>query len=233
MLLFSSWSANSVTFLWMNLVVEINLWVCYYNYMTTLLEISYKKATQALNYLARKKDGKIINKMKAIKLIYLADRLHLRKYGRPIIGDIYWAMKLGPVGSCAKRVAELDVPESFLSYTREYIQPADDKKQSFKSLKSADTDLFSETDIECLESVYSAFGDRDQFELAELSHQYPEWKKHEKELKGGKKRVQMDYYDFFADAGKGGSFFGQNKSGLALAKESFEELKGISAFFTQ
>lgn len=200
--------------------------------MTTLLETSYKKATQALNYLARKKDGKI-NKMKAIKLIYLADRLHLRKYGRPIVGDVYWAMKLGPVGSHAKRVAELDVPESFLSYTRKYIQPADNKKQSLVSLKSADMDIFSETDIECLESVYSAFGDMDQFELAELSHQYPEWKKHEKELKNGKKRVQMDYYDFFADAGKGDSVFGQNKSDLAFAKESFEELDGVSAFFAQ
>ena len=57
--------------------------------------------------------------MKAIKLIYLADRLHLRKYGRPIIGDMYWAMKLGPVGSLAKRVAELtDMPEDALLYAK-------------------------------------------------------------------------------------------------------------------
>ena len=68
--------------------------------MVTSSATSYKKATQALNFFALKKDGKI-NKMKAIKLIYLADRLHLRKYGRPIVGDIYWAMKLGPVGSRA------------------------------------------------------------------------------------------------------------------------------------
>lgn len=200
--------------------------------MTNLAETSYKKATQALNYLARKKDGKI-NKMKAIKLIYLADRLHLRKYGRPIVGDVYWAMKLGPVGSHAKRAAELDVPESFLSYAQKYIQPTDDKKQSFVSLKLADTNVFSKTDLECLESVYSAFGDKDQFELAELSHQYPEWKKHEKELKAGKKRVAMDYNDFFADGEKNDSIFGQKKSDLNLAKESFEELEEVSSFFTR
>ncbi len=200
--------------------------------MTNLVETSYKKATQALNYLARKKDGKI-NKMKAIKLIYLADRLHLRKYGRPIVGDEYWAMKLGPVGSHAKKAAELDVPESFLSYAQKYIQPADDKKQSFVSLKLADTNVFSKTDLECLESVYSAFGDRDQFELAELSHQYPEWKKHEKEIKAGKKRVAMDYNDFFADGEKNDSIFGQKKSDLNLSKESFEELEEVSSFFTR
>ena len=198
--------------------------------MNTLIETSYKKAIQALNFLAEKKDGKI-NKMKGLKLIYLADRLHLRKYGRPIIGDVYWAMKLGPVGSRAKRTAELDVPENLLSYAQKYIQPEDEKKQSLVSLRSTDTDLFSKTDIECLESVYSAFGDKDQFELAELSHQYPEWVKHAKELRSGKKRVLMDYEDFFSNAEKDDTFFAQNKTDLTLAKESFAELQEVSSFF--
>jgi uncharacterized phage-associated protein len=198
--------------------------------MMILSETSYKKATQALNFLARKKDGKI-NKMKAIKLIYLADRLHLRKYGRPIVGDMYWAMKLGPVGSRTKRVAELDISADVLSYTKKYIQPGDDKKQYFISLKPTDLDLFSKTDVECLESVYTAFGDRDQFELADLTHNYPEWKKHEKELKGGKKRVLMNYNDFFVEAEKGDSLFGQKKADLVLARESFGESEEISKFF--
>ncbi|MEI6588278.1 MAG: Panacea domain-containing protein [Candidatus Moraniibacteriota bacterium] len=200
--------------------------------MSNLLETSYKKAVQTLNYLAEKKDGKI-NKMKAIKLIYFADRLHLRKYGRPIVGDMYWAMKLGPVGSYTKRVAELDVPENILDYAKKYIKPVDEKKQSFVSLKPTDTDVFSKTDIECLESVYSTFGDKDQFELAELSHEYPEWKKHEKELKAGKKRVSMNYNDFFAEAEKADILFGQKKSDLSFAKESFGELQEVSAFFAR
>lgn len=192
---------------------------------------SYKKVTQALNFFAQKKDGKI-NKMKAIKLIYLADRLHLRKYGRPIVGDIYWAMKLGPVGSRAKRIAELDtMPDDVFSYAKKYIKPSDDKKQSFTALKPVDTDLFSKTDLECLESVYKTFSDKDQFELAELSHKYPEWAKHARALKSGKKRVQMDYQDFFSDAEKGDSLFAQNKTDLNLARESFDELQEVSAFF--
>src|SRR3990167_7093267 len=96
--------------------------------MATSTSTSYKKATQALNFFAQKKDGKI-NKMKAIKLIYLADRLHLRKYGRPIVGDAYWAMKLGPVGSRTKRVAELDtMPDEAYVYAKKYIRPIDEKK---------------------------------------------------------------------------------------------------------
>lgn len=196
-------------------------------------ETSYKKATQALNFLARKKNGKI-NKMKAMKLIYFADRLHLRKYGRPIVGDIYWAMKLGPVGSRTKNIAELsDIPEEIFLYAKKYIQPADDKKQTFISLKPEDLSIFSKTDIECLESAYDKFSDKDQFELAEVTHQYPEWAKHKKELDSGKKRVKMDYNDFFKNSSKDDDFFAENKSDLSFAKESFIEMREVSEFFTK
>ncbi len=199
--------------------------------MTTLPENSYKKATQALNFFARKKDGKI-NKMKAIKLIYLADRLHLRKYGRPIVGDMYWAMKLGPVGSLTKKVAELtDMPEDVLAYAKKYIKPADDKKQSFISLKPTELDLFSKTDLECFEKVYDVFSDKDQFELAELTHKYPEWLKHKRELVSGKKRVRMNYDDFFASTNQGDILFRENKTDLEFARQSFEETREVSEFF--
>ncbi len=201
--------------------------------MVTSPTTSYKKATQALNFFAQKKDGKI-NKMKAIKLIYLADRLHLRKYGRPIVGDTYFAMPLGPVGSRAKRVAELDsMPEEAYSYAKKYIRPIDEKKHHIESIKAVDLDLFSKTDLECLETVYATFADKDQFELKDITHEYPEWKKHEKELKTGKKRVLMSYDDFFSDTEKNDPLFAQNKTDLNLAKESFDEFQEVSAFFSR
>lgn len=193
----------------------------------------YKKATQALNLLARKKDGKI-NKMKAIKLIFLADRLHLRKYGRPIVGDMYWAMKLGPVGSLTKNIAELSsISEEALIYAKKYIKPADNNKRTIISLKQEDLSVFSKTDIECMESVYKEFSDKDQFELAEITHEYPEWIKHKKELENGKKRIKIDYNDFFTSTSKKDSLFSQDKIDLEIAKESFSEQKEISSFFTK
>jgi uncharacterized phage-associated protein len=201
--------------------------------MTNMPTTIYKKATQALNLLARKKGGRI-NKMKAIKLIFLADRLHLRKYGRPIVGDMYWAMKLGPVGSLTKNVAELSIiSQEDLAYAKKYIKPIDGKKQTFISLKQEDLSVFSKTDLECIESVYSKFSDKDQFELAEITHEFPEWIKHKKELDGGKKRVRMDYDDFFVEAPKGDDLFSQNKSDLEIARESFLEQKEVSEFFTR
>ena len=75
--------------------------------MNTGFQFAYKKATQALNFFAIENGGEI-EKLHALKLIFFADRYHLRKYGRPITNDQYWAMRLGPVPSGTKDLFELD-----------------------------------------------------------------------------------------------------------------------------
>lgn len=64
---------------------------------------NYKKSVQALNYLAVLEGG-AINYMKALKLIWLSDRYHLRNHGRTITGDKYFALKNGPVASFTKDI---------------------------------------------------------------------------------------------------------------------------------
>lgn len=195
----------------------------------------HKKATQAINYLARKKEGKI-NKMKAIKLVYFADRFHLRKYGRPIVGDVYWAMKLGPVGSDTLNIANIsdnDLNKESLHYVKEYLtRPSGDiKREEILSKKEVDIDVFSQSDIEALESVYKEFGDKDQFELADMTHDYPEWAKFKKEiLVEGKKRLRMDYLDFFKNPkNSGSSLFTLPEEDLELSKETYQENREIAS----
>ena len=92
---------------------------------------NYKKSAQALNYLANKNGG-TLNKMKAIKLIWLADRLNLRKYGRSITGDDYYALPNGPVPSATRDILESsDFLDDIASvYASEYITEID--KYNFK-----------------------------------------------------------------------------------------------------
>lgn len=161
------------------------------------LTFQYETATQALNYLAGKSGG-TLNKLKALKLIYFADRYHLRKYGRPITGDEYLAMPYGPVASSVKDIAEMS---SFLdpkvaSYAKYFVAPVN--KHVFRSVASVDTDPLSESDIEALDFAWDHFGGLDKFELAELTHAYPEWKRHESALKHIA-NVRMDYLDFLDD----------------------------------
>ncbi|HEY9585549.1 MAG TPA: Panacea domain-containing protein [Candidatus Paceibacterota bacterium] len=194
-----------------------------------------KKTTQAINYFARKKEGQI-NKMKAIKLIYLADRYHLRKYGRPVIGDAYWAMKLGPVGSYTLNVANLseeNLDRECLRYAREYLgHPKNDSKnQEMLSKKEVDMETFSQTDIEAFERIYQEFGDKDQFELARvITHGYPEWSKFRKDIESGKtRRARMDYMDFFKNPTESGSsVFDVDEEHLNLSKEAFLENQKVA-----
>ena len=59
--------------------------------MCVHLQFSFEKATQALNFFAIKNEGHI-DKLPALKLIFLADRYHLRKHARPITNAEYVAM---------------------------------------------------------------------------------------------------------------------------------------------
>lgn len=192
-----------------------------------MVESICKKSTQAINYFARKKEGKI-NKMKAIKLIFFADRYHLRKYGRPVVGDIYWAMKLGPVASNVLDTANFELHKEPLEYAKSFIShPVGDKK-NITSKKDVDLNVFSQSDIEALEAAYNEFGDKDQFELAEIiSHSYPEWVKHKSEIDKGKKRVRMDYLDFFLNSkdAKFARIFELSDEHLKLSKDIYLENK--------
>ncbi|MFC2017710.1 Panacea domain-containing protein [Chloroflexota bacterium] len=156
-----------------------------------------QKATQALNWLAIKSGGRI-SKLKALKLLYLADRYHLRKYGRLITNDIYFAMDYGPVPSGSKDLAEASdfLGDDEQEYSSKYIKPIN--QYTFESLADPDPSVFSDSDIESLAFAWDTFGHLARFDLANITHEYPEWKKHKQALKLDS-RIQMNLMDFFDD----------------------------------
>ncbi len=163
------------------------------------MSFSYKKATQALNYFARQSGGRI-NKMKALKMLFFADRFHLRKYGRPITNDEYFAMNFGPVPSGGKDLVEGSDfrPDVEKAYAGQFLNAV--SRYEFSSVSEVEALVFSRTDQEALEYVWSHFGQHDEFKLAELTHEYPEWKKHEVAISGGSSsRVKMTFSDFLDD----------------------------------
>ena len=60
-------------------------------------EISYDKAIEVLVWLANTKPG--IDIYHVCKVLFYADKSHINKYLRPIIGDYYIKMDYGPVPS--------------------------------------------------------------------------------------------------------------------------------------
>ncbi|MEX0851949.1 MAG: Panacea domain-containing protein, partial [Bauldia sp.] len=55
------------------------------------------KIVELLLYLAHKRPD--ADKYQAVKFLYLADKEHLNRYGRPLTYEVYYAMDYGPVAS--------------------------------------------------------------------------------------------------------------------------------------
>ncbi|WP_353482657.1 Panacea domain-containing protein [Haliscomenobacter sp.] len=196
-----------------------------------MLGFNYKKAVQILNYFAKNEGGQI-NKMKALKLIWLADRLHIRKYGRPIVNDVYFAMRFGPVPSNTKDLIEASefLSDEELSYRNNFIELIDQQQRFYKSINNIDANVFSKSDCECIKNVALQFAKKEPFQLSDISHHYPEWTKFESMLNNGESsRFQMEYEDFFGNPiNSNDSIFEEEEGLLDLAKEIYLENKYIA-----
>ena len=161
----------------------------------------FEKSVQAVNYFAKNTNNKLQNKLLIVKLMWAADRYHLRKYGRPVTGDTYFAMKNGPVASCVLNILDQDKTDQNIAtprnlvYLTKYLGKID--KNKIGSAVDPDMDQFSETDVEALEFAMKHFGERKS--IVDLTHKYPEWKKYEKALGPSRKCAKMNYLDFFED----------------------------------
>ena len=171
------------------------------NFTHMSLSIAHRKAAQALNFFARQSGGSV-NKLKALKLLFFADRYHLRKYGRPLSECTYFAMQHGPVASEAKNIAEEadQLPPTVVAYAKKFVRKKGD--YDCAAVAATDSTVLSASDREALEFAWRYFGSFSKYQLRDITHHYPEWKRHEHAL-AGKKRVPMDYADFFKEPDAG------------------------------
>jgi len=179
-----------------------------------------RKILQALNYLASSQDDKIISEMKAYKLLWLADRYHLRQYARTITHDNYYAMQYGVVPSTAK-----DMVDNLSNSVRnqKYIQKAE--KYYYKSVNEVDMDVFSDSDVEVLNLILRNFDKMSPQALSNLSHDFPEWKRYENNLtNGNKKSYKVNINDFFENYKEESGLFVDDDELLSLTKNLCSEM---------
>lgn len=180
----------------------------------------YEKIIQSINYFARKQNNNKISKLYFLKLIFLADRYHLRMYGRTITNDHYVAMQYGPVASETKSTFEfLNIPEPMQAYAAEYLLPAEDSW--ITSRKEVDSEVFSETDMEALEAAWSTF--KKHRNLVSFTHNFPEWSRHEQKL-ATYNASKMELEDFFMDAPKGVEYCPATPERVAMNRDFFMEM---------
>jgi hypothetical protein len=217
---------KNILYLCIALIIKTNQLsiLCYYERLIpTMTSFKFKKAVQALNYFAQKEGGKI-NYMKAGKLVYLADRSHLRTFGRTITNDTYVAMKNGTVPSKTKDIILKSAwfEKEILDYVNTFL--SDPNNYSFSSLSEPDMSVFSKTDIRIMNEIYEYYGNRDQYELSEYSHHFPEWQRYAEELKLGLgKSFPVNQNDFFEN-GLHDQPFSQSDELLSLSRKQFQHI---------
>lgn len=182
---------------------------------------NHKKAVQLINYLATYNQG-AINKMKALKLIWLINRLHIRKYARTVTGDAHYAMEWGAVPSDTKNVIEGKVGAQSVEkqYFEEFLIL---DGHNVKSIQGVNAKVFSETDLEAADEILKHYNNLDQFELANYSHYFPEWKRFQEKIEKSGSSYKMDINDFFENYVDEKGLFNDPQEDLEITRELFFE----------
>lgn len=161
-----------------------------------------EKLVQAIAYLSSR-GVRDLDKLKILKLLFLADKRHLLEIGRPILGDRYSCMDWGPVASQSynilrnvidadprKRAAENLFAEYFtIERSRDY--PA------LVAKKSPELDVFSDSEIAALDEVIAKYGHLSGTDLIKLTHDDPIWRIPDKTQRKPGSSVEIPFELFF------------------------------------
>ena len=134
--------------------------------------LNEEKAIEALVWLANEKPG--ISFYYIVKVLFFADKIHLNKYGRPILGDQYVAMPHGPVPSTVYDMLGLDkfLDQDLIKMVEESLV-IDGRNVTSIPGRKPKLEVFSKSDIECLRESLRVYGAMLFRTLKEVTHQEP------------------------------------------------------------
>jgi hypothetical protein len=141
-------------------------------------KINKQKVIEALVMLAARRPR--IDIFHVCKVFFYADLDHLRRYGRPVLGDRYVAMDDGPVPSFTLSVVKHQMPFAGADWVQEFDRRirVDDSDGYARLIAYTDVNkgLFSRTDFECLDRAIETYADMPFKRLWKRVHEEPAYK---------------------------------------------------------
>lgn len=131
-----------------------------------------EKAVEATAILL-KLHGKPMKSLGLLKMLYIADRIALQRMEQPISGDNYVSMDYGPVLSNVYKLIKGQLVDDALSLWSKFISPLN-SNYVFLLNDPGNAELCEEEE-EILKEVYQNFGHINPFDVAEWTHDLPEW----------------------------------------------------------
>ncbi len=117
--------------------------------------------------------GKPIKYLGLLKMLYIADRIALKRMEQPITGDHYVSMKYGPVLSGVYDLIKGQPLDNALPLWSKFISPRDNNY--VKLIQDPGYDELCEEEEGIIRQVYQIFGHLDPFTVAEWTYDLPEW----------------------------------------------------------
>jgi uncharacterized phage-associated protein len=148
-------------------------------------EFSIEKLVQAIAYFS-KSGIRDLTKLKIAKLLYFADKVHLLEHGKPILGDVYFCMDLGPVPSvslnemsaaeCRPEVSVTDASDASLFSRILNVKKLFYRYPRFEVREGAyNSAVFSESELAALRYTVNVYGYKSAQELVSITHNEPTW----------------------------------------------------------
>lgn len=130
------------------------------------------KATQMAAYLLKKRGGRM-SYMKLIKLLYLAERQAMAKWGESMSGDKFVSMPHGPVLSGTLDLINEDTEGCW----NELIKDEANKEVSLAhDIEIEELDELCLAEMKILDKIFDEFGKMNRWEIRDYTHDHcAEW----------------------------------------------------------
>lgn len=141
-------------------------------------EFNENKATEAAGLLLNLKGGRA-DYLWLIKMLYYIDREAINRWERPVTYDYYNSMDFGPVlMSVYNLILGRRSGVAWKNYIHSFPKGSDSIYEYEVWLKGSPPRLrkLSVDEEELIHEMFNQFGGYSGFELAEMSHKFPEWK---------------------------------------------------------
>jgi Protein of unknown function (DUF4065) len=169
---------------------------------------SVAKALEVILWLSERQPG--IDVYHVVKSTFYAEKFHITKYGRPVIGDQYRAAWWGPLPQVVYGLLKFE-PMEILALGGNGKLPFRVEDGSFRVYgeRGPNTNRLSASDIEALEHGFDEVADKTFYELFGMTREDPAYR--------NARAGMMDYRDFIAKSDP-------------LRKEKIEYLEEVAAF---
>ena len=135
---------------------------------------SERRVAQIAAFFTDREGGRIAH-LKLMKLMYLADRESLTRFGHPLSYDHLVNMPHGPVLSQTLNLVDGDVEYGADGWDAWITDKEDHEVGLAQVFRVEALDELSEVDIEVLNSVWAKYGKMGKWEIRDFTHTLQEW----------------------------------------------------------